>query len=742
MSKWHAIVVTVLAGMLAALAARGQAQTPAYEIVVSTGHRADVTRVALALGGTLLASSAGSQSKLWDVATGHLLRNNEGGLLAISADGRRMLAGSTTGKTLRLSDPVTGEGRQAFPAEAPGYVQALAFPPQGARVIAHSNKLLELWDADAGKCLHSFEGHTDYVRSAALSADGTRLASASLDRTLRIWDTATGGSLSVINFDAWAIAISPKGDRMAATPLMSGTAKLWDSDGKLLRELPGEYSVNALAFSPDGTRLAIGTGEGNVVVWDADSGARLHTLATPIGYGVRALSFSSDGTRIVSGHAKGLIAVWNALTGERVGSFAGSISDPGEVQFSPDGALVTTSTGKAWDAASGALRHDFKKPSDGKVVFSPDGKHAMAGGSEKVVLWDVASGKELRRFDYPATAHTLAFSRDGALAIVAGSAKEIDLWDIARGRLVQRFSGVGSHSSIALSPDGTRLAAGDDNSNLTIWNIKTGAIIRRQKEPENIDQLQFSPDGSRIIGRSYRLECHWYDKVGALCMSVFPRTPIYSMKLWNSDSGALLGTFSGVPSALAPDGRLLATLVPEKRDGKFTWPVALWQTADAARAGTLSGPDSSVTALAFSPDGRRLIAGHYDGTLTLFEVATGKLVHNNAGHRGAVPSAAFSPDGARLVSTGDDKVTKVWKADTGELLATLIEDGEWIALTPEGFYAASPAGGRLLSVVKGLRVLDPQQAHAILHRPELVREKLAGDPRGTVRTAAADLRFP
>ena len=107
MSKWHAIVVTVLAGMLAALAARGQAQTPAYEIVVSTGHRADVTRVALALGGTLLASSAGSQSKLWDVATGHLLRNNEGGLLAISADGRRMLAGSTTGKTLRLSDPGT-----------------------------------------------------------------------------------------------------------------------------------------------------------------------------------------------------------------------------------------------------------------------------------------------------------------------------------------------------------------------------------------------------------------------------------------------------------------------------------------------------------------------------------------------------------------------------------------------------------------------------------------------------------
>src|SRR5262245_6041740 len=103
MSRRPATVVTVLSGMLAALAAGGQAQSPAHEIVVSTGHRTDVTQVALAQGGTLVASSAGDQSKLWDVATGHLLRNIGGGVLAISADGRRILAGSI-GNTLRFSD--------------------------------------------------------------------------------------------------------------------------------------------------------------------------------------------------------------------------------------------------------------------------------------------------------------------------------------------------------------------------------------------------------------------------------------------------------------------------------------------------------------------------------------------------------------------------------------------------------------------------------------------------------------
>jgi WD40 repeat protein len=685
--------------------------------------------VSLAQEGTTMVSTDGLQSKLWDVATGQLRRNFEGGLIAVSADGQRVLAGGYA-STVRLWDTATGGSREAFPARAPSRVISLAFMPQGARALATSGNNIELWDADAGKLLQTFEGHSSLQKGVAWSADGRRLVSASYDKTVRVWDTATGQTVTLLNENAEAIAISGNGDRIVSADLGKQVAKLWDSTGKLLRELPGDkVSITSLAFSADGTRIATGGSEGNVILWHAVGGERLVTLSAGSFKGITAVSFSPDGARVVAGDKNGGVYVWNATSGERLRTFEESVSDPGRAHFSPNGSSVFADTGKVWDSVTGQLRHDFKKPMYTPVVFSRDGRHKLTGQDKSVVLWDVETGKEIRRFDYPPVAATVGFSPDGALAMAGGWGwGTIDVWDVASGQRVHQFTSQASLTlSVAISADGSRFAAGGYDSSLTFWNTKTGELIRTSKLAERTDEVLFSLDGSRVISRGYYEKCP--DPPYCRSATTGNRT-----RLWHTESGRPLGTFESGGYAFSPDTRLIAT-------GTTGTAVQLSNVADGAAVRTLLGAAGTAVSVAFSSDSRRVLSGDKAGTLTVWEVGTGSVVRSIRAHEGTVISAAFSPDGTRLVSTGNDRVTKIWKLETGELLATLVEDGEWIAFTPEGFYEASPAGARLLSVVKGMRLVEPNDVRNILHRPDLVKEKLAGDPAGAVQAAAAKLRF-
>jgi WD40 repeat protein len=145
--------------------------------------------------------------------------------------------------------------------------------------------------------------------------------------------------------------------------------------------------------------------------------------------------------------------------------------------------------------------------------------------------------------------------------------------------------------------------------------------------------------------------------------------------------------------------------------------------------------------VAFSPDGARVLSGSGDHTIKLWDAATGALVRSFAGHSSWVSSVAFSPDGARVLSGSADGTVGIWNLATGQRLVSLIAtpDGEWLAITPEGFFAASPNGAKILSVVRGLEALGIEQFYQVLYRPDLVREKLAGDPDGKVKEAATKL---
>lgn len=163
--------------------------------------------------------------------------------------------------------------------------------------------------------------------------------------------------------------------------------------------------------------------------------------------------------------------------------------------------------------------------------------------------------------------------------------------------------------------------------------------------------------------------------------------------------------------------------------------IKLWDATTGALIRTFEGYP-----VAFSPDGARILSDSRDNTIKLWDAATGALIRSFAG---ASFPVAFSPDGTRLLSGGDGTI-RIWSVATGELLATFIgsEEGEWLAITPAGFFAGSRIGaGKLVSVVRGLQSYSLLQFYDDLYRPDLVEQRLKGDLLGQYKDAAAKINL-
>jgi RNA polymerase sigma factor (sigma-70 family) len=553
--------------------------------------------------------------------------------VALAPDARRLVtagAWSDLPGQLKIWDVETGAETAAI-TRIPGVRAAALSPDCGALATGDWSGAITLRAPDTGQERISVHAHDGGVASVAYSSDGELLASAGLDRTVKIWSTPDLRAKQTLagHTDRVATVAFFRHRHAVVTGSWDRTARLWDlTTGKATWKLEGFRSaVEAVAISPDDGLVAAASSEPTVKLWDATTGAELAVLEGDQGQAFLSVAFSPDGALLAAGGRDGTIRLWDVKTRRSVGTLEKHEGPVWALAFARGNVLASGSadrTAKIWRLGNGKQPRTLTTTWSGiqpirAAVYSPDGKVLAVATTDRTVhMRDAGSGD--------------------ILSVLRGHTRPVNC--------------------LAFSPDGMTLASGSDDATVKCWNWPAGEETRTLTGHAGpVDALAFTPDGQQLASGG--------DDA--------------TLRIWDTATGKERIALPGPPGAIralavAPDGQTLAS-------GGAGQAVTIWDLATQQEARSLKGHRGVVRALAFARDGGLASAGD-DATVKVWDPRTGAERLTLKGHAEPVLALAFSAGGQTLVSAGRDRTVRVWDAVTGQPRAILMGHKEAVtALT-------------------------------------------------------------
>jgi len=569
------------------------------------------------------------------------------------------------------------------------------------------------------------------IRDLFFTHDGNHLISASDDKTIRVWDIQTGKTV-----------------RMLRGQIGAG------NEGK----------IYVAALSSDNQWLAVGGWMGPTQNYKLEEIGVIRLIHFPTGQikhllkghndVVYSLNFSTNNKLIISGGYDQTARIWDITSGNILHTLKGHTARIYAVAFSPDNQFAVTGsfdhTLKLWQISDGTLQSTLKGHESyvSSVVYTPDGQYILSGSYDKTIrMWDGKTGRFIKVMaSQNYSADSLSVSLDGTVVLTGhgyGYGHRINnIFSIPSGKTIAKFE---KHESAVLatdiSPDGSTAATGGGNDQrICLWNVHTGRETKKLiGNGKTIFSVGFSKDGRSIAWGNT------YEAINMFRYNMFRYCPLEHSFIFQSHSGL----FGPNPDAINKTDFILSInqkgSVSIQTGNNQIHPILEILENNSVKHRIIRRSNDGVVHISYSltPDGTMVISGGGSGYLASYNTQTGEKENEFIGHTGDVLAVAISPDGKLLVSGSSDQTIRLWEIETGKHLITLFygTDQEWVAWTPEGFFAASENGAKYVGYHLNRGTDQPadyvsvDQLYSLFYRPDLVNQKIMGDPDHEIKAA-------